>query len=151
MMKEVGFVVRPAVAQNMGHVLIVDDDLDAVELSAELLQSAGHRVQTGRNGEEGLRSLAANPLPDCVLLDVDMPVLGGPGMAQRMALHGAGEEKIPILLVSGRDDLPEVARQLGTPYFLRKATPHYGRILLQILDQALRERRAPLPLGRRSP
>jgi hypothetical protein len=60
-----------------------------------------------------------------------------------MLLHDAGEERIPILLVSGRNDLPEVAGRLGTPYFLRKATPDYGEALLQILDRALRERRAP--------
>jgi hypothetical protein len=32
-----------------------------------------------------------------------MPVLSGPEMAHRMLLHDAGEEKIPILLVSGRE------------------------------------------------
>jgi FixJ family two-component response regulator len=77
------------------------------------------------------------------LLDVDMPVLSGPGMAHQMLLHDAGEEGIPILLVSGRGDLSKVAEQMGTPYFLAKATPGYGQALFRILDQALRERRAP--------
>jgi CheY-like chemotaxis protein len=129
--------------RKMANVLIVDDDLDIVNLSSELLESAGHRIHTGRNGEEGLKSLDGGPLPDCVLLDVDMPVLSGPGMAHRMLLHDAGEEFIPILLVSGRDDLPEVAERMGTPYFLSKATPDYGKALLEILDRALRERRGP--------
>jgi CheY-like chemotaxis protein len=127
----------------MANVLIVDDNLDTVELSADLLESAGHRIQRGYNGEEGLKSLDARPLPDCVLLDVDMPVLTGPEMAHRMLLHDAGEEKIPILLVSGRNDLPEVAARMGTPYFLRKASPDYGDALLKLLDRALQERRAP--------
>jgi FixJ family two-component response regulator len=60
-----------------------------------------------------------------------------------MLLHGAGQERIPILLVSGRDDLPAVAARMGTPYFLRKACPDYGEALLKVLDRALRERRAP--------
>jgi hypothetical protein len=60
-----------------------------------------------------------------------------------MLLHDAGEERIPILLVSGRSDLPEVAGRLGTPYFLRKAVPDYAEVLLEILDRAVRERRAP--------
>ncbi len=127
----------------MANVLIVDDDSDIVELSTELLQSAGHRIQTGYNGEQGLKSMDAGPLPDCVLLDVDMPVLSGPEMAHRMLVHDAGEERIPILLVSGRNDLPDVAARMGTPYFLRKAGPDYGEVLLKILDRALRERRAP--------
>jgi CheY-like chemotaxis protein len=127
----------------MANVLIVDDNLDTVQLSSELLESAGHRVKTGNNGEEGLKSLHAGQLPDCVLLDVDMPVLSGPAMAHQMLLHDAGEEGIPILLVSGRADLSEVAGRMGTPYFLAKATPGYGEALLKILDRALSERRPP--------
>jgi CheY-like chemotaxis protein len=127
----------------MSNVLIVDDSADAVQVTTELLESAGHRVRKGYNGEEGLKSLGAGPLPDCVLLDVDMPVLSGPGMAHQMLLHDAGEERIPILLVSGRSDLSEVAARMKTPYFLRKATDDYGRVLLAILDRALRERRPP--------
>jgi CheY-like chemotaxis protein len=127
----------------MANILIVDDQLDTVELSSAVLESAGHRVRTAGNGLEGLKALAAEPLPDCVVLDVDMPVLGGPAMAHEMFLHDAGEEKIPILLVSGRDDLADIAQRLGTPYFLAKATPDYGSALLTTLDRALREREAP--------
>jgi CheY-like chemotaxis protein len=127
----------------MANVLIVDDNSETVELTAELLESAGHCITRGFNGEEGLKSLNVGPLPDCILLDVDMPVLSGPEMAHRMLLHDAGEETIPILLVSGRNDLSEVAGRMGTPYFLRKASPDYGEALLKILDRALQERRAP--------
>jgi CheY-like chemotaxis protein len=127
----------------MANVLIIDDSPDTVEVTTELLESAGHRIQTGYNGEEGLKSLDAGPLPDCVLLDVDMPVLDGPGMAHRMLLHDAGEERIPILLVSARGDLSEVAERMGTPYFLAKASPDYGTALLEMLDRALRERQPP--------
>jgi CheY-like chemotaxis protein len=123
----------------MAKVLIVDDSQDTVEVTTELLESAGHRVQKGYNGEEGLKSLDAGPLPDCVLLDVDMPVLSGPEMAHQMLLHDAGEERIPILLVSGRSDLSDVAARMKTPYFLEKATSGYGKALLAILERALRE------------
>jgi CheY-like chemotaxis protein len=127
----------------MANILIVDDQLDTVELCSAVLESAGHLVRTAGNGLEGLQALAAEKLPDCVVLDVDMPVLGGPAMAHEMFLHDAGEEKIPILLVSGRDDLADIAQRMGTPYFLAKATPDYGRTLLTTLDRALRERKAP--------
>ena len=127
----------------MAKVPIVDDNVETVELSTLLLESAGHEIQTGYNGEEGLKSMGTGPLPDCVLLDVDMPVLNGPGMAHQMLLHDAGEERIPILLVSARSDLSEVAARMKTPYFLRKATSDYGRTLLTILDRALRERQSP--------
>jgi CheY-like chemotaxis protein len=127
----------------MANVLIVDDDYDIAEASKDLLESAGHLVRVGHGGQEGLASLDASPLPDCVLLDVDMPVLNGPEMAHQMLLHDAGEEKIPIVLVSGRRDLPALAARMGTPYFLVKACDDYGELLLTLLGRAVSERRAP--------
>jgi len=127
----------------MANVLIVDDNEETVEASTLLLESAGHRIQTGNNGEEGLKALCSGPLPDCILLDVEMPVLSGPQMAHRMLLHDAGEEKIPILLVSARADLADIAGRMGTPYFLPKASADYGDALLKLLERALGERRAP--------
>ena len=127
----------------MANILIVDDDLDIAELSSDLLKAAGHLTQTRSNGEEGLESLEARPFPDCVLLDVDMPTLNGPQMAHQMLLNDAGEERIPILLVSGRQDLADVAGRMGTPYFLKKGSPDYGHALLRVLDRALGERLAP--------
>jgi response regulator RpfG family c-di-GMP phosphodiesterase len=41
----------------MANVLIVDDDSDTVECSRELLESVGHKIQAGYNGEDGLKSL----------------------------------------------------------------------------------------------
>ncbi|MDB4996364.1 MAG: Two-component response regulator [Myxococcaceae bacterium] len=127
----------------MANVLIVDDDFDSLELSTEILQMAGHQIRTGKNGEEGLKSLCTGALPDCLLLDVEMPVLSGPEMAHQMFLNDGGEEKIPILLVSARTDLSEIAARMGTPYFLAKATPNFGKTLVAIIALALSERRAP--------
>ena len=125
----------------MAHLLLVDDDHDVVDLFAELLRGEGHQVRTASTGEEGLVALRASPLPELLVLDVDMPVLGGPGMAHKMLLHDAGEEKVPILLMSGREDLPQVARQMGTRYFLRKPAD-LGQFL-DMLGRALREHSAP--------
>ncbi len=125
----------------MAHLLLVDDDNDLVEALGDLLRMQGHEVRTASTGEEGLDVLRAAPLPDALVLDVDMPVLGGPGMAHKMLLHNCGEENIPILLMSARPDLPEIAERMGTPYFLAK--PGSVAAILQLLDRALRERTAP--------
>ena len=127
----------------MANVLIVDDDCDCRALSTEVLEIAGHQIQTGNNGEEGLLSLHDGILPDCVLLDVDMPLLTGPEMVRQMFLNDGGEESIPILLVSGRTDLSEIAARMGTPYFLSKGTPNYGAALVAMLTRLLLERRPP--------
>ena len=125
----------------MAHLLLVDDDNDLVESLGDLLRREGHVVHTAGTGEEGLQFLRSASLPDAVILDVDMPILGGPGMAHEMLVHDAGEERIPIILVSGNDDLPQIAKRMGTAYFLAK--PCGIDAFLHLLDRALSERRAP--------
>ena len=78
----------------MAHLLLVDDDNDVVEALGELLRAEGHEVHSASTGEEGLAVLRAASLPDVLVLDVDMPILGGPGMAHQMLLHDAGEEHV---------------------------------------------------------
>ena len=123
------------------HLLIVDDDNDLVDALGELLRAKGHVVDTAGTGEEGLLVLRSASLPDVLILDVDMPILGGPGMAHQMLVHDAGEEKIPIILVSGNHDLPQIAKRMGTPYFLAK--PCGIDAVIHLLDRAISERRAP--------
>ena len=58
-------------------VLAVDDEPDALELYQAMLNGMGHSVRTAGNGYEALRMLEQFPLPDLVLMDVQMPVLSG--------------------------------------------------------------------------
>lgn len=125
----------------MARLLLVDDDNDIVEALGDLLRGGGHDVHSASTGEEGLVVLRGSSLPDALILDVDMPVLGGPGMAHEMLLHDAGEEKIPIILMSGNSNLSEIARKMGTSYVLKKPTTIHD--FLAVLDRALRERREP--------
>jgi FixJ family two-component response regulator len=67
--------------------------------------------------------------------------LSGPGMAHQMLLHDAGEEKIPILLVSARADLPQIASRMGTPYLLAKPCDIHA--MVQLVDRSVREHVAP--------
>jgi CheY-like chemotaxis protein len=124
---------------------VVDDNVHVARASKRVLASVGHDVQTAVTGEEGLRVLRTQPLPDCVVLDVEMPVLSGPEMAYEMFRQDAGLENVPIVLVSGRDDLAEIAARIGTPYFLSKATSHYTQVLLALVARAVKERTAPSP------
>jgi CheY-like chemotaxis protein len=98
----------------MARLLLVDDDNDVAEAFGELLLAEGHGGHTASTGEEGLVVLRASSLPDATVLDVGMPVLGGPAMAHKMLLHDVGEENVPIILMSGRQDLREIARKMGT-------------------------------------
>jgi two-component system cell cycle response regulator DivK len=126
----------------MADVLVIDDDIDSADVLAEIMMDAGHDVRIGYNGQEGLR-LAAERVPALALLDVEMPILDGPGMAYEMFLHDMGMELVPVILLSGVPDLDRVAAEVGTPYYLGK--PYRYEQLLALVKRALAERIAPKP------
>jgi len=127
----------------MANLLVVEDNPDLAEPLILVLGALGHRVDAAADGEEGLAHLEPGKLPDLVLLDVEMPVLDGPGMAYRMLIEDVGKDRIPLILLSGVMDLNKVAEKVGTPYFLPK--PYRIDNLLQLLERALAERRPPHP------
>jgi PAS domain S-box-containing protein len=64
-------------------ILIVDDERDIAEMLAELLTSAGHRVDLTTSGNQALRRLALRSY-DAILCDLKMPDLDGPGLYRRL-------------------------------------------------------------------
>ncbi len=129
----------------MADVLVIDDDIDSAEVLAEIMIDSGHEVRIGYNGQDGLR-LAAERLPELALLDVEMPVLDGPGMAYEMFIHDMGMELVPVVLLSGVPELDTIAAEVGTPYYLAK--PYRYEQLLAMVKRALDERRPPTPRPR---
>jgi len=126
----------------MADLLVVDDDPDTAEALGEILRMNGHDVRIAFNGEQGLK-LVDERAPEVALLDIEMPILDGPGMAAAMFARDAGLEKVPIVLLSGVQDLPVVAARIGTPYFLCK--PYTFETLRKTLARVLVERMPPQP------
>ncbi len=124
----------------MADLLIVDDDEDLSSLLAEVLEDRGHQVRVARDGRQGLWCVEQQK-PDVVLLDVEMPVLDGPGMAYGLFISDLGRELIPIVLLSGAAQLARLAGRIGTPYFLSK--PYPLEVLFDVLHRALTERSPP--------
>ncbi|HEY1230997.1 MAG TPA: ATP-binding protein, partial [Ramlibacter sp.] len=63
--------------------LVVDDNRDAAETMAALLELDGHRVRLALDGPQALR-LAEHEPPDVVLLDIGLPQMDGLEVARRM-------------------------------------------------------------------
>lgn len=127
----------------MADVLLVEDDVDLAATLEELLAYDGYNVRVAYNGEEGLRALDEH-LPDVILLDVEMPVLDGPGMVYAALARDAGRELIPIIVSSGYPGLAEIAAALGTDYWIRK--PCSVDRLRNLIRRALVERHPPRPV-----
>jgi CheY-like chemotaxis protein len=58
-------------------ILAVDDEPDTLDLYQAMLAQMGHKVSVAATGYEALRILEQFPLPDLVLMDVQMPVMNG--------------------------------------------------------------------------
>ena len=82
-------------------VLVVDDDPQALELLAKILEPLGFTVIKAASGEEGIQ-LASERGPDLVILDLLMPGLSGFEVVK--VLKGdLYTRAIPILILTGKD------------------------------------------------
>jgi PAS domain S-box-containing protein len=102
-------------------VLIVDDDETARVLTEAVLTNAEFRVVQAENGKEALELFRAER-PDIVLLDVSMPVMDGFD-ACRALRRMPGGESVPVLMLTGHDDIGSINRayEVGATDFLAKS------------------------------
>ena len=133
----------------MASILLVDDDDVARHVVHRMLERAGHTVEEAADGEAALNALEAGLLPDCVVLDLMMPRVGGVDVLRRMR-NDARWQAIPVVLMTALDQGPEVeaARQMGFRRHFLKAYWHAGDLLNAInhsLPPAAPATPAPVP------
>ena len=101
-------------------VLIVDDNVDAAEMLAALLELSGHTVRTAFDGPSGLQAALDHP-QDVILLDIGLPGLTGIEVAERVRREPALE---PIVLVAmtgyGQESDRKRSRDAGFDHHLTK-------------------------------
>jgi signal transduction histidine kinase len=97
-----------------GHrILLADDNRDALDSLATLLQCDGHEVHTAGDGAEALE-VAAQCKPDVVLLDIGMPKLDGYEVARRIRAEPWGKQAVLIALTGwGQDEDRRRSREVG--------------------------------------
>jgi len=119
-------------------VFVVDDDVSVREALGSLMRSAGLRVETFATAQEFLARPRAEA-PSCLVLDVQLPGLGGLDLQQQMT---EGNIAIPIIFITGHGDVPTSVRAMkaGAVEFLTK--PFLDRDLLEAVHQAIQRDRA---------
>ena len=85
-------------------VLLIDDNEDAAESLAMVLEIEGHDVRTGFSAADAL-TMAADWQPDVVLLDIGLPVMDGYEVARRLKANPAlGAVRLVALTGYGRPE-----------------------------------------------
>jgi signal transduction histidine kinase len=117
-------VAPPAAAtrqHNAGkHVLVVDDNRDAADSLARLVEIFGHRTSIAYDGPSALEMARAS-IPDVILCDIGLPGMNGYELARalRAAIDGAPR----LIAVSGYARAEDVRRAIEAGFDAHVAKP----------------------------
>lgn len=123
----------------MAKILVVDDnELNRDMLSRRLLKQ-GLSVEVAEDGERALAQLARADF-DLVLLDIQMPVLDGFGVLEKMKSDGM-LRRVPVIVISAQSELENVVRciEMGAEDYLPK--PFNAVLLRARINSSLEKKR----------
>ncbi|HKN71612.1 MAG TPA: response regulator, partial [Terriglobales bacterium] len=120
-------------------VYVVDDDASVRGGVERLIRSAGLMAKTFASAEEFLDT-SRREVPNCLVLDVELPGLSGLDLQQELAKANV---RIPIIFLTGRGDIPMSvhAMKAGAVDFMTK--PFDDEDLLHVIRQAIARYRTP--------
>jgi two-component system sensor histidine kinase RpfC len=91
------------------HILVADDNRTNQKVVAKILERAGHRSTMVENGEQALEILEEESF-DLVLMDINMPVMGGIEATKLYRFMSLGDKHLPIVALTA-DATQEAARR----------------------------------------
>jgi len=105
---------------DMKTILMIEDDPDMLQVTAELLELEGYIALKAPSGPIGVE-IARKELPDLVLCDINMPELDGYGVLHELSREVRTAE-IPFIFLSGKAERTDVRRgmELGADDYLTK-------------------------------
>ncbi len=129
-----GAAPAPAAAR----MLVVDDMEGPRKVLVRLLERLGYHVFAAEGGLQGLE-IAGREQIDVIFSDIEMPECDGFAMLERLKANDATRD-IPVIVVSGLDDTPNIVRciELGAEDHLAKP---FDSLLLQARVRATLERK----------
>ena len=104
----------------MADVLVVDDIVDVADSFAELLTLFGHDVRVAYSAAEALNEMDLR-MPDVVLSDINMPVVDGLQLAQRIRQRWGTGIRLVALTAFPRASVAPVLTQAGFDSFVSKS------------------------------
>jgi signal transduction histidine kinase/CheY-like chemotaxis protein len=104
-------------------VLVVEDNKDAADTLAQLLQLWGHRVRTTPDGLAGLAA-ARQARPEVVLLDIGLPGMDGYAVARQLRQEFGHEIRLVAMTGYGQDEDRQRAWEAGfNAHLVKPADP----------------------------
>jgi two-component system, sensor histidine kinase RpfC len=125
-------------------VLVAEDNRTNQKVIERMLRSVGHEVTLVDNGEQALNALE-NSTFDLVLMDLNMPVMGGLDAIKlhRFAANGERMPRFVALTADASDETRRQSAEAGIDAYVTK--PVEVRELLSLVDRLTRPGPAPVP------
>ena len=131
--------------EKLAHILLVEDNKMDIALTLDAFRESRltNKIQVARNGEEALNYLYGKgeysdrkkyPIPNIILLDLQMPKVGGLEVLEKVK-STPGLKRIPvIILTSSKDDGDRImSYDLGANSYLVKPVIFEG--FLEVVKQ----------------
>ena len=106
------------VPQTKPVILAVDDQLELLNLLDMMMSFQGYEVKISQNAEN-LIDILHTTKPDIIFMDVTMKQINGAVLCTLLKTNKS-TAGIPVVLVSGVEDLEDVARNAGADAFISK-------------------------------
>lgn len=115
-------------------ILVIEDDPDLRTIVRLQLSSSGYEISEACNGAEGFKAIQEET-PDCVILDLMMPIMDGFGFLKRARSVTAFQD-VPILILTASEDERNRVRgfqyqadsYMSKPYDLQELTTEVERL-----------------------
>ena len=98
-----------APAMSKPRVLLVDDDRSVLDALGSVIESEGFELVSAAEGHQAVEKFRLQPA-DIVLLDLNMPVMGGMDALERLRTINPF---LPIIIITARSDAYPIATAAG--------------------------------------
>lgn len=121
----------------MKKILIIEDNEEVRENTAEIIELSNYEVITAADGKAGVEKALAE-LPDLIICDIMMPVLDGYGVYHLLSKHDE-TASIPFIFLTAKSEKADFRRgmQMGADDYLTK--PFEGIELLNAIEVRLKK------------
>jgi CRP-like cAMP-binding protein len=121
----------------MKTILLIEDNEDIRENTAEILDLAGYKVLTAENGKIGVE-LALEHKPDLVICDIMMPVLDGYGVLHMLQRNDEMRDT-PFIFLTAKTERSDFRKgmEMGADDYITK--PFSGTDLLHAIESRLKK------------
>jgi len=121
----------------MKHLLLIEDNNEIRENTAEILELAGYKVRAAENGKIGVE-MALEERPDLIICDIMMPVLDGYGVLHLLNKN-PDLKGIPFIFLTAKAERTDVRKgmEMGADDYITK--PFSDIELLSAIDSRLKK------------